>query len=468
LVFAASFTTPGDPLSIARIGRPSLVELTDAVERGDIDTVVLAITDMQGRLQGKRFDANFFLTEVVGQGTEGCAYVLASDVEMNTVDGFALTSWEHGYGDLVFRPDLSSIRTVPWHEKTVIVFADVLSTDGDVVAISPRQILLAQSERLAQRGWTAMAATELEFIVFSDTYEDAWNQGYRNLTTANQYNVDYSLQGTSRIEPLLGDIRRAMSGAGMIVESLKGECHPGQHEIAFRYADMVDKADEHGLFKLGAREIAAQRGVSLTFMAKFDELEGNSCHVHLSLRDKSDDAVFAGDSPYGFSSVFDSFLAGLIAYSRECSLLLAPNINSYKRFVEGSFAPTTLLWGLDNRTCAFRVVGSGKSLRVESRIAGGDVNPYLAIAAMVACGLRGVDEQLEMAPPLNGNAYVVDAARMPTTLSEAVALFDASDMAREAFGTEVVEHYVHAGKVELAAFNSAVTDWERFRGFERL
>lgn len=452
----------------ARPGRPTIDELRDGVASGVIDTVVLAVTDMQGRLQGKRFDASFFLSEVVGSGSEGCGYILASDVEMNTVDGFALTSWDRGYGDLVFRADLATLRTVPWHEKTVLVFADVQSTAGEPVVISPRQVLLAQSDRLAERGWSALAGTELEFIVFTDSYEEAWDRGYRDLTAANQYNVDYSLQGTSRIEPLLGRIRRAMTAAGMVVESVKGECHPGQHEIAFRYAEIVDKADEHGLFKLGAKEIAAQEGVSLTFMAKFDEREGNSCHVHLSLRDESDHAVFAGEGEYGFSPIFSSFLAGLIAYSRDCSLLLAPNINSYKRFVEGSFAPTTLLWGLDNRTCAFRVVGHGASLRVESRIAGGDVNPYLAIAAMVACGLRGVNESLELVAPLAGNGYVAEASRMPTTLAEAVELFDASAMARASFGDEVVDHYVHAARVELAAFNAAVTDWERYRGFERL
>jgi glutamine synthetase len=313
-----------------------------------------------------------------------------------------------------------------------------------------------------------LTGTELEFIVFQDTYEQAWSSGYRNMTPANQYNVDYSIMGTSRVEPLLGRLRRSMRGAGMVVESVKGECNFGQHEIAFKYNALVDKCDEHGLFKLGAKEIAAQEGCSLTFMAKYDEREGNSCHIHLSLRDEDNKPVFAGDRPHGFSEVFEHFLAGQIAYSRELSLFLAPNINSYKRFVEGSFAPTALLWGLDNRTCAFRVVGHGSSVRVECRIPGGDVNQYLAVSALVAAGLRGVEESLPLAPAFVGNAYVADAPRVPPNLREAVALFDASEVARDAFGDEVVDHYVHAGHVEVDTYAAAVTDWERYRGFERL
>ena len=449
-------------------GRLSADQLRAAVIDGSVDTIVLAVTDMQGRLQGKRIDGHFFFDEVVTSGTEGCSYILASDVEMNTVSGFALSSWENGYGDLAFQPDLSTIRMVPWHEKTAIVFSDAAHTHGGAVRVSPRQILKVQSDRLAELGFHAMAGTELEFIVFTDTFEEAWSNGYRNMTPANQYNVDYSLLGTSRVEPLLGHIRRSMTGAGMIVESVKGECHPGQHEIAFRYAEMIDKCDEHGLFKLGAREIAAQSGCSLTFMAKFDEREGNSCHVHLSLRDTNERGVFAGDGPHGFSKVFEHFLAGLMTYSREMSLLVAPNINSYKRFALGSFAPTSLLWGLDNRTCAFRVVGHAESLRVESRIGGGDVNPYLALSAMVACGLKGLQEKLSLTAAFEGDGYVADCAKMPTTLAEATELFDHSAVARSAFGDDVVDHYVHAAHVELAAFESSVTDWERYRGFERL
>ncbi|MGA2433571.1 MAG: glutamine synthetase family protein [Acidimicrobiales bacterium] len=449
-------------------GRVTRDELLRRITSGEVDTVVLAITDMQGRLQGKRLDGNFF-ANVIGDGVvEGCSYLLASDVDMATVDGFALTSWDRGYGDIGFRPDFTTIRMVPWHEKTAVVFADVETVHGEPVAPSPRQVLQQQVSRLAERGWLGLTGTELEFIVFEDTYEDAWRAGYRNLTPVNLYNVDYSLQGTSRIEPLLGRIRRAMSGAGMVVESVKGECNFGQHEIAFYFSTLVDKCDEHGLFKLGAKEIAAQEGYSLTFMAKYVARVGNSCHIHLSLRDDADRPVFAGDGPHGFSPVFENFLAGLLAYSRELSLLLAPNINSYKRFVEGSFAPTALLWGVDNRTCAFRVVGHGSSVRVECRIPGGDVNQYLALSALVAAGLRGVEESLPLPPAFPGNAYVADAPRVPTSLAEATRLFDASAVARDAFGDEVVDHYVRAAQVEVDTFGAAVTDWERYRGFERL
>ena len=449
-------------------GRLSHDELLHLIDSGAVDTVVLAITDMQGRLQGKRLDATFFAEDIAGGAVEGCSYLLASDVDMRTVDGFALTSWERGYGDLAFKADFSTLRHVPWHENTVIVFADVETVAGEPVAPSPRQVLQAQVARLAERGWTGLTGTELEFIVFDDTYEQAWNSGYRDLTPANQYNVDYSLQGTSRIEPLLGRIRRSMRGAGMEVESVKGECNFGQHEIAFKYSPLVDKCDEHGLFKLGAKEIAAQEGVSLTFMAKYDQREGNSCHIHLSLRDADDNPVFAGSGAHGFSPVFEHFLAGQLAYSRELTMFLAPNINSYKRYVAGSFAPTALLWGIDNRTCAFRVVGHGQSIRLECRTPGGDVNQYLAVSALVAAGLRGVEESLELTPAFVGNAYGSDAPRVPTTLAEAADLFERSAVARSAFGDEVVEHYVHAAHVEIDTFNATVTDWERYRGFERL
>ncbi len=455
-------------MSIATLGRPTHEELLGLIDDGSVDTVILAITDMQGRLQGKRIDAGFFAHEIAGAVAEGCSYLLASDVDMRTVEGFALTSWESGYGDIAFKPDFSTIRMVPWFEKTAIVFADVETVHGDPVAVSPRQILNAQCDRLATHGWRGFTGTELEFIVFRDTYEEAWSSGYRNLTPGNQYNVDYSLQGTSRLEPLLGRLRRDMRDAGMVVESVKGECNFGQHEMAFKFSTLVDKCDEHGLFKLGAKEIASIEGCSLTFMAKYNEREGNSCHIHLSLRDDEGRPVFAGDEEHGFSKLFQHFLAGQLKYSRELSLFLAPNINSYKRFVVGSFAPTALLWGVDNRTCAFRVVGHGSSIRVECRIPGGDVNPYLALSALVAAGLRGVEESLVLPPAFGGNAYEAPAARVPTTLHEATELFDASEVARHAFGDEVVDHYVNAARVEIAAFDAAVTDWERYRGFERL
>jgi len=443
-------------------------EMLRRIEVGGLDTVVLAMTDMQGRLQGKRCDAQFFTSHVVPHAAEGCNYLLAVDVDMHTVDGFALTSWDKGYGDFVLRPDLTTLRTTPWLAGTAICLADVEYEDGTPVAPSPRQVLRRQLARLAERGWTALAGTELEFMVFRDTYEEAWSKAYRELTPANQYNIDYSVLGTSRIEPLLRRIRLEMSGAGMHVESAKGECNLGQHEIAFLYTEALAKADEHVIFKTGAKEIAAQEGYSLSFMAKFDEREGNSCHVHFSLRDAGGAAVFVGDGPHGMSLTFQHFLAGQLAALRELTLFLAPNINSYKRFVRGSFAPTAVAWGRDNRTCAFRIVGHDAALRLECRLPGGDANPYLTLAALIAGGLHGVDAGLELEPELVGNAYVSDKPRVPTTLRDAAQLFDESAVARGAFGDEVIDHYVNMGRVEVEAFDAAVTDWERYRGFERL
>ena len=435
----------------------------------DIDTVVLGTTDMQGRLQGKRLAVTHFLEDVVTRGTEGCTYLMAVDVEMNTVPGYAMSSWARGYGDFVMVPDLSTLRVTPWHPGTAFCVADMRWPDGSPVVASPRHILQRQSERLEERGWNALAATELEFIVFKDTYEQAWQSGYKNLTPANLYNVDYSLLGTGRVEPLLRRIRNEMALAGMRVESVKGECNLGQHEIAFRYSDLVAKADEHVLFKTGAKEIAAQEGCSITFMAKYDAREGNSCHVHISLRDDLDQPLFSGDGDHGFSAVFEQFMAGLLATLPDLTLLIAPNVNSYKRFVSGSFAPTALAWGHDNRSCALRVVGhEPSSLRVECRVPGGDVNPYLALAAITAGGLYGIEEGLELEPEFVGNAYNSDKPRLPTTLREAAKLFSASSVARKAFGDEVVDHYANMARVELEAFDATVTDWERFRGFERL
>ncbi|MCP3805480.1 glutamine synthetase family protein [Allokutzneria sp. A3M-2-11 16] len=446
----------------------SVSQLRDLVDRGEIDTVVLAMTDMQGRLQGKRLDARHFLDDVLPHHAEACNYLLAVDVEMSTVDGYAMSSWETGYGDFVLDPDLGTLRRTPWQPGTALVFADVIWEDGSPVAASPRQILRGQLERLAERGLTAMVGTELEFIVFRDSYEQAWDKGYDKLVPANQYNVDYSLLGTARVEPLLRAIRNGMAGAGMKVESAKGECNLGQHEIVFRYADALTTCDNHGLYKNGAKEIAAQQGMSLTFMAKYDQREGNSCHIHISLRGTDGELVFTGDHPHGMSTMAEHFLAGQLAALRELTLLFAPNINSYKRFVPGSFAPTAVAWGRDNRTCALRLVGKGAGLRIENRVPGGDVNPYLAVAGLIAAGLHGIDNELPLTDELTGNAYASDAERVPTTLRDAAELFRASDIARSAFGDEVVEHYVNAARVEQAAFDAAVTDWERVRGFERL
>jgi glutamine synthetase len=443
----------------------TLEELEAAVEQGTVDTVLLAITDMQGRLQGKRLTATHFLAEVVEHGAEGCNYLLAVDVEMATVEGYAMSSWERGYGDMMMVPDLDTLRPVPWQEGTVICLADVAWLDGTEVVASPRQILRRQLARLAERGWVANAGTELEFMIFLDTYEEAWHKSYRDLRPANLYNVDYSLLGTARVEPLIRRIRNSMAAAGMVVEDSKGECNYGQHEINFRYADALRTADEHAIFKNGAKEIAAQEGVSLSFMAKYDEREGNSCHIHFSLADE-DGPLFARPEN---GSLFNSFLAGQLACLREMTLMLAPNVNSYKRYAAASFAPTAVAWGQDNRTCSLRVVGHGPSKRFENRAGGADLNPYLALAAIIASGLHGLDSALDLEPALEGNAYAAaERPRVPATLRDARELFASSTVAREAFGEEVVAHYLNAADVELSAFQSAVTDWERFRGFERL
>ena len=442
-------------------------QLRPQVEAGDVDTVLVAVTDMQGRLQGKRLHAQYFLDVVLDHATEGCNYLLAVDVDMKTVDGYAMSSWSSGYGDFVMRPDLSTLRPVPWQPGTVLVLADLQWEDGTPVAASPRQVLTRQTTRLAEAGMTAYVGTELEFLVFRDTYEQAWSAGYRGLTPVNQYNVDYSMLGTARIEPLLRRIRNDMTGAGLVVESAKGECNLGQHEIAFRYDEALAACDGHVVYKNGAKEIAAQEGVALTFMAKYDEREGNSCHIHCSFRGTDGSSILADRT--GLSPVGRSFVAGQIRYVRELTLLLAPNINSYKRYVEGSFAPTALRWGRDNRTCAFRLVGHGASLRLENRIPGGDVNPYLATAALVAAGLAGIEAELELEPAFEGNAYGdLDAPRVPTSLAEARELWLASAFARATFGDDVVEHYGNMAAVELAAYGRAVTDWEHFRGFERM
>ena len=450
-----------------RRGLLTVDDLRAEVEGDAIDTVLIGFTDMQGRLQGKRLHARYFLEEVLGHGAEACNYLLAIDVDMNTVDGYELASWERGYGDFVLSPDLATLRRIPWLEGTALVLADVAWEDGQPVGPSPRQVLKRQLDRLAERGWTAMVGTELEFIVFADTYEEAQAKGYRDLRPANLYNADYSILATSRVEPLLRRIRNSMAGAGMVVESAKGECNLGQHEIAFRYDEALVTCDNHVLYKNGAKEIAAQEQMAITFMAKLNQLEGSSCHIHLSLRDAAGEPVMAGDRD-GMSELMETFLAGQLAAMRELSLFLAPNINSYKRYQPETFAPTAVRWGRDNRTCALRVVGHGESLRMEHRVPGADVNPYLAAAALVAAGMHGIEASLPLEPPCTSNAYAEDGARVPTTLRDALELWQDSTVANDAFGKEVVDHYATMAKVELAAFEAAVTDWERSRGFERL
>ncbi len=441
----------------------TLDDLKKAVDEGTVDTVLLTIADMEGRLQGKRLTASHFLGDVAEHGAEGCNYLLAVDVEMNTVEGYEMSSWSRGYGDFEMKPDLDTLRPVPWHPGTVHLMADLQWSDGRDVVASPRQILRRQIARLEERGLRAMAGTELEFIVFKDTYEEAWKGGYRDLEPANLYNVDYSMIGTARVEPLLRRIRNSMQNADMRVENSKGECNYGQHEINFRYNDALRTADDHVIYKNGAKEIAAQEGMAITFMAKFNELEGNSCHIHCSLANEDGSNLFAGDD-----KAFKGFIGGQLACLRELTYFLAPQVNSYKRYVPGSFAPTAIVWGEDNRTCSLRAVGHGPGLRVENRVPGADVNPYLALAAIIAAGLHGIDNELDPGPPYEGNAYESEAERVPHTLYAARDEFAESEIARNAFGQEVVDHYLNRARIELEAYEAAVTDWEKYRGFERL
>ena len=447
----------------------SIEELTAAIQSGAIDTVVVAMTDMQGRLTGKRIHGDHFLNEVLKHGTEGCNYLLAVDVDMNTVQGYEMSSWERGYSDFELAPDFNTLRLIPWQEGAALVLADVQWLDHSPVVASPRQILRKQIANLEKAGMQAMCGTELEFVVYKDSYEEAWNKAYRDLTPVNQYNVDYSILGGSRIEPLLREIRLGMSGAGMTVESVKGECNLGQHEIAFKYSDALSNCDQHVIYKNGAKEIAAEAGYALTFMAKPNEREGNSSHIHLSFRGLNGELVMAdeSDKEHGMSELGRQFIAGQLAHMRELSLLFAPNINSYKRYVPGSFAPTAIRWGRDNRTCAFRLVGRGAGLRLENRIPGGDVNPYLAVAGIIAAGLDGITKKMKVEPAFSGNAYVSDSPRVPSTMNEALDLWEKSAWVKETFGEEVQAHYANMARVEIAAYGKAVTDWELFRNFER-
>lgn len=449
-------------------GNLSVAELDAAIAAGEIDTVIVAFPDAQGRLVGKRVSGRMWRDEVLPHGAEACNYLLSVDVDLNTLDGYAMSSWETGYGDMVLAPDIDTLRRVPWQPATALVMSELRWTDGRPVVQSPRSILDRQRERLAERDLVAFAGTELEFLVFDDSYREAWRKGYRELTASTDYNVDYNLLATTRLEPLLRDIRNGMEGAGLYCEGVKGECNLGQQEIAFRYDEARATADNHTIYKNGAKEIADAHGKALTFMAKFDQREGNSCHIHLSVRSTAGDAVMAGDREHGFSKLMEHWIAGILATLREFTLLYAPTINSYKRFAKGSFAPTGVAWGVDNRTCALRVVGHGAGLRVENRVPGGDVNPYLAISAIIAGGLYGVENELELAAPLAGNAYTSGVDTLPTTLREAAALFASSTIAREAFGDEVVDHYLNQARIEVEAYDAAVTDWERVRGFERL
>jgi len=446
----------------------SMNDLVARIGAGEIDTVVVAFTDMQGRLQGKRLHGHYFVDHVVGHGTEGCNYLLAVDVDMNTVGGYAISSWERGYGDMEFVMDEATIRLLPHLPATAMVQCDLAWPDGSPVLQSPRAILRRQLDRVADHGWTALAGTELEFIAFDTSYEQAHRDHYRDLTPVNQYNVDYSILGTSRVEPLLRDIRNHMYAAGLDVEGAKGECNLGQHEIGFLFAEAMTTADNHAVYKTAAKEIAAQHGQSITFLAKYDQREGSSCHIHLSLRGTDGELVFWDDESGGRTPLYDHFVAGVLATAADLTLLYAPNVNSYKRFADGSFAPTTIAWGSDNRTCALRLVGRGAGARMENRLPGADVNPNLALAAMIAGGLHGIEQELPLEEELTGNAYTSGRPQVPQTLAAAREAFATSAVARGALGDDVVDHYVNMADVELAAFRAAVTDWELHRGFERL
>jgi glutamine synthetase len=439
-------------------------ELKGAVERGEIDTVVVAFTDMQGRLLGKRLHAEFFCEEIgAGHPVEGCNYLLALEMEMDPVPGYEIASWEQGYGDFALVPDLATLRRIPWLEATALVLCDVTWHDGSPVRPSPRQVLRTQIERAAALGFVPMIGSELEFYLLRQTYEEAHFQHYRDLTPSVPYILDYHILASTYDEGFIRQIRNGMQGAGMKVETSKGEAWPGQHEINFRFADALTMADNHAVYKNGAKEIAHLNGCSITFMAKPDHTWiGNSCHIHSSLWTPSGEAAFAGES-----DVFKHWLAGQIACLKELAVFLAPNVNSYKRYASGSWAPTTLAWGHDNRTCGFRIVGHGKSLRTETRIPGGDVNPYLAFAAVIAAGLHGIEHGLELPPPLEGNAYESDAERFPHSLREAIAALEGGTVARGAFGDQVVDHYLNYARTEQELFDGVVTCYERERFFER-
>jgi glutamine synthetase len=441
----------------------SLDELRASVDSGDIDTVAVAFTDMQGRLMGKRLEAGFFVEELDGgHAVEGCNYLLGLDMEMDPQPGYTIASWERGYGDFDLVPDLATLRRIPWLEGTALALADVAWHDGSPVAPSPRQVLKAQVERAAALGYTAMFGSELEFFLFRETYAEAHAKHYRELTPSVPYILDYHVLATSYDEPFLRRIRTSMQAAGLRVESSKGEAWPGQHEINFRYADAVTAADNHVIYKNSAKELAQQNGCSITFMAKPDHTSiGSSCHIHSSLW-RGDESAFAGET-----EVFKQFVAGQIACARELAIFFAPAINSYKRYAAGSWAPTTLAWGYDNRTCGFRIVGRGNALRAETRIPGADANPYLAFAALLAAGLYGIEQGLELEPAFEGNAYESDVARFPSNLRDAIAALESGTMARAAFGDEVVDHYLNYARTEQRLFDEVVTCYERERMFER-
>jgi glutamine synthetase len=446
------------------------------VAEGRIDTVVTAFPDLYGRLIGKRIHGRFFLDEVASHGMHACDYVLACDMEMDPTPGYAFTSWETGYGDLHALPDMGTLRRAAWLERTALVLCDVVrENSGEPIEIAPRAILARQLERAAGRGLFPQMGSELEFFLFRDDYRAAREKRWRDLEQSQHYIEDYHVLSGSFAEPVIGAIRRLVDASGIPVEFSKGEWGPGQHEINLRYAPALEMADRHVIYKLAAKEIAAGAGASVTFMAKWHEdLGGSSLHIHTSLTDARGAPLFPGEgrlegTPVQASETFRWFLGGLLAHAGELTLMLAPNVNSYKRFRPGTFAPTGIAWSYDNRTAGFRVVGEGPSLRIECRVPGADANPYLAYAALLAAGLAGVERRIEPGPAFEGDAYAAEGLpRMPRRLAEAIEAFERSELAREAFGEAVIAHCLHFSRTEQEAFEARVTDVERERYFERI
>jgi glutamine synthetase len=453
-------------------GKLTPEDLGKRVRKGEIDTVLVGVTDLYGRLVGKRYDADFFLEDVLEGSAHFCDYLLTADMEMEPVGGYEYANWQEGYGDMHVRPDLGTLRVAAWLDRTALVLGDVVDEDDDLVPFAPRSLLRRQVARLAAAGLSAKAGSELEFYVFRDSYREAHALGFEGLEPAGWVIEDYhALQG-ARHEPLIGAMRRHLRDSGVPVETSKGEWGRGQHELNVRYADVIEMADRHVVYKQCAKETADAQGCSLTFMAKLDEAQaGSSCHVHLSLWRGAENA-FAGEDDLGgvrCSETFRHFLGGWIAHASDLMPFLAPNPNSYKRFQAASWAPTRLAWSRDNRTAGFRVVGEGESLRIECRIPGADCNPYLVYAAALAAGLDGIERKIDPPPPFDGDAYAAeDQPRLPLSLRDAVAWLRASELASAALGEDVVEHYAHFFEVEQAACDRAVTDWERRRYFEQI
>ena len=451
-------------------GKLTFETLGQLIESGDIDTVLVCFPDMQGRLIGKRVTGHYFMRSG-HKVLHACDYLLALDMDMEPVPGYEASSWDLGYGDLVMMPDLNTIRRIPWLEATALVMADCQDHDHQDLPHAPRSILKRQLDRAAKMGYMLNMASELELYVFDESYESAREKRYHEMKTAGWYIEDYHIFQTTKEENLVRAIRNGMDGAGVPVEFSKGEWGPGQEEINLEYAEALEMADRHSIYKNGAKEIAHQQGKAITFMAKLgNDLAGNSCHIHSSVWDKSGKkSVFQDDAdPLGMSKEFRHYTAGLVKHAREMTYFLAPYINSYKRFQSGSFAPTKAIWSRDNRTAGFRVVGGGPSIRVECRIPGGDANPYLAYAAIIAAGLDGMDQQLELEPPYSGDAYEnASLQEVPKTLREALQLLDESKFLRHAFGDKVVDHYLHTGRWEQLEYDRRVTDWDLIRNFER-